>query len=312
MRNQPTLGKAILEGFNDPSVFKLAERTLKEDLSTIGISKPEELARLTFSKLTENPDQFYSIGAQLALEIFPQWENQNVRELYHDYNWRVERAGSARNALKYIRGRSLLDVGGGPGTFSLEVLRLKNDPEFKIAITDIEDWRNEEARNSPQITYKSHSVGGSLPFADKSLSCASLLYVLHHVESDHEAFLRDLGRCVSDGILIFEDVKVDRTYGEPKLEFESARPLEEDFRALSLEQQTRFIGVVDFVCNHIVSQALQMPVPAVYYEYTELRNKLRRIFPHAVVHAHYHGIYKSKCFPNPEAMYFVDFQGAKL
>lgn len=310
MSSQPTLGKAILEGFKDETVCRLAERILKEDLSTIGIARPEELAQFTFSKLKGSPEQFYQIGAQLALEVFPLWENQNVREMYHAYNWRVERAGSAKNALKYLRGNSLLDVGGGPGTFSLEVLKLKNDPAFRVSITDIDDWRNEEARNNPQITYKPHQVGDRLPFDDKSLSCASLLYVLHHVESNHDEFLRDLGRCVSEGILIFEDVKVDGQKAQPELEFENARPLEDDFRALSLEQQGRFIGVVDFVCNHIVSQALQMPVPAVYYEYTELADTLRLIFPEATVHSHYHGIYKSKCFPNPEAMYFVDLRGA--
>lgn len=307
----PTLGKSIFEGFQNPKVCSLARRTLAEDLKTFNIRDAEALAELTFSKLLESKDNYYLAASQLALEVYPNWKDQNIKDLYHEYNWRVERTGSARNAAAFLNGTSLVDIGGGPGTFSLELLKIKNDKNLQITIADIDDWRNKEAQNHPQIEYKSLGVGESLPFEDKCFSNASLLYVLHHVETDHKHFLRELARCVTDGILIFEDVKLDTRKPLPKMSYEKARSLEYDFRSLSLEDQNQFIAVIDFVCNHIASQALQMPVPAIYYVFTELKEMLQEIFPEARIHSQYHGIYKSKCFPNPEALFFVDLKGAK-
>ena len=50
-----------------------------------------------------------------------------------------------------------------------------------------------------------------------------------------------------------------------------------------------------------------MPMPAKYYEYHAMEQMLRELFPEAVVQKRYHGMYDTKCFPNPEAMYVITF-----
>jgi ubiquinone/menaquinone biosynthesis C-methylase UbiE len=303
----PTLSPAILKGIQNEKIMVLVRRTLEEDFQTFNVSKPSELASLTMSELVAAGVDYPKAAALLALEIYPAWEGKSVRKLYHDYNWAVERTGSAKVASELINGSSLVDIGGGPGTFSLELLKLRESNPLKITVADIDDWRNDQARQNPNISFSKLTIGGKLPFEDAAFDCGSLLYVLHHVETDHSEFLKECARCIRKTLILFEDVRVDVNQGVPKGAHRPARKLESDFLKLSLDEQTQFIAVVDYVCNHIASQALGMPVPGKYYELRELEDKLRRLFPKAKVETHYHGIYDQKCYPNPEAMYVVQF-----
>lgn len=307
--NQPTLSSEIFHGLQNKRIVALAKQTLEEDLTTFHTPKAKDLADLTFSELVNAHENFSSAARRLALEVYPSWNGVDVRKLYHDYNWAVERKGSAETALPQIRGRKLLDIGGGPGTFSLEVLKMNQDSSFEISIADINDWRNSDAKANQQISYRELSIGRKLPIKDKEFDTGILLYVLHHVETDHDEFLKECARCLSSTLILFEDVKVDLNNGRPKREYRPARQLEGRFLELSLAEQNQFIAVVDYICNHIASRELSMPVPGKYYEFTELENKLKKLFPNAQVDKHFHGIYDTKCYPNPEAMYVINFQG---
>lgn len=303
------LSPDIFEAFHNERVFRLMVQTLAEDLATFDVQNPQELATLTMERLRSAGSAYPAAARELALYVYPNWQEQNVRTLYHDYNWRVERTGSAENAAPFI-GNTLLDIGGGPGTFALETLKLKQqsgDP-FHATIADIDDYRNQTAKDSTVVDFERTVTGAKLPFADHQFESGSLLYVLHHVTSNHDEFLRECARCVRKNLIIFEDVKVDTSLGTPSGEYRDPRPLESQFLELPLDEQTQFIAGVDYVCNHIASQALSMPVPGKYYEFNELEQKLKRLFPDARVTKHFHGIYDAKCYPNPEAMYVVEFK----
>lgn len=307
VRTKPNLSSEIPEAFANPKIMRLVQRTLEEDFKTFEVPSASELAELTIRNLVAAKDQYTTAAARLALEVYPTWKQKNVRELYHAYNWRVERAGSAKVAAPYVRGNSLVDIGGGPGSFALEVLKLKPEQNLKVTIADISDWRNAQAKSNSNIVYKPLTIGGKLPFENNEYDSGSLLYVLHHVETDHDEFLKECARCVRDTLILFEDVRIDQSLGIPKGEQRPPRALEEDFFSLNLKEQNLFIAAVDYICNHIASQALDMPVPGKYFEYRELENKLQKLFPEATVEKHYHGIYDQKCYPNPEAMYVVRF-----
>lgn len=306
----PRLSKGIFDGLQNEKIMRLIKQTLQEDLQTIKTPDPNELAALTLSRLIEAGERYPLAARTLALEIYPNWKGKDVRALYHTYNWAVERTGSAENAASYIQGNSLLDIGGGPGTFSLEVL--KKRPELQITVADIYDWRNDEAKSHPSIHYQELTIGEKFSVQDKAYDTGSLLYVLHHVETDHEEFLKECARCLRSTLILFEDVMIDPDRETPKGTYRPARSLEKEFLNLSLSEQSQFISVVDYICNHIASRELSMPVPGKYYKFTELKDMLMRIFPGAEVRAHYHGIYDTKCYPNPEAMYVVNFnKGAR-
>lgn len=302
----PTLSEKIYSGLQNKSVMSLVGGTLTEDLQTFNTPDAEQLAALTIKMLIEAKENYPLAVRTLALEIYKDWKGVDVRKLYHQYNWDVERKGSAENAVAFIRGKSLLDIGGGPGTFSLEVLKIR--PETQIAIADINDWRNEEAKSNPSISYQPLKIGGTIPVADNSYDTGSLLYVLHHVETDHDKFLKECARCLRSTIILFEDVMVAPDSKLPPRSYRLPRPLEDKFLSLNMREQNEFIAVVDYICNHIASRELSMPVPGKYYEFNELKEKLERLFPTAEVKACFHGIYDTKCYPNPEAMYVVDFK----
>lgn len=307
----PTLSAEIKEGLKNATIVSLAKQTLAEDLTTFHVPDADELASLTFKELTNAGDAYAEAAKELALEIYPTWRGIDVRKLYHDYNWAVERKGSAEVALPHLRGKTMFDIGGGPGTFSLEVLKMKQDPSFSISIADINDWRNTDAKANQQISYRPISIGGDFPFHDKEFDTGSLLYVLHHVETDHDAFLKECARCIRSTLILFEDVKVDLKKGRPERKYRAPRLLEGRFLELSLAEQNQFIAVVDYICNHIASRELSMPVPGKYYEFYELEAKLKGLFPSARVEKYFHGIYDTKCYPNPEAMYVVHFDGGR-
>ncbi len=310
MNATPALSPKILNGLQNQKIYDLVNRTLAEDLQTFKAPSPQELAELTMTKLREASHNYMLAARSLALEIYPNWKGSDVRELYHRYNWTVERKGSAESALPHIRGVKILDIGGGPGTFSLELL--KKHPELKIAVADIHDWRNSEAKAHQSISYQPLEIGKRFPIEDNAFDTGSLLYVLHHVESDHDEFLKECARCLTKTLILFEDVMVNPQSETPKRAYRPARSLEADFLNLSLTEQNEFIAVVDYICNHIASRELTMPVPGKYYEFSELKEKLERLFPLAQVQAHFHGIYDTKCYPNPEAMYVVNFEGRSV
>jgi len=309
--NSPTLSSEIFHGLQNKQIVELVKQTLLEDLRTFKTPEPSELANLTMSELVGAGENYVVAAKKLALEIYPTWKGQDVRKLYHDYNWAVERKGSAEVALPHLRGKTMFDIGGGPGTFSLEVLKMKKDPSFQIAIADINDWRNSDAKANSQISYRQISIGGKFLFQEKEFDTGTLLYVLHHVETDHDEFLRECARCINSTLILFEDVKVDLKKGRPERKYRAPRDLEGKFLELGLEEQNQFIAVVDYICNHIASRELSMPVPGKYYEFYELGEKLERLFVKAKVEKYYHGIYDTKCYPNPEAMYVIHFEGAE-
>lgn len=302
----PTLSPKIQSGIQSRMISALVKQTLAQDLRTFRIPSPDELAEITLERLIEAKENYPMAARTLALEVYPNWKGVDVRKLYHQYNWDVERKGSAKNAAPYIQGRTLLDIGGGPGTFSLELLKIRS--ETQIAIADINDWRNEEAKSNPSISYQPLKIGGTIPIAEDSYDTGSLLYVLHHVETDHDEFLKECARCVRSTLILFEDVMVAPDSELPLRSYRPPRPLEDKFLSLNMREQNEFIAVVDYICNHIASRELSMPVPGKYYEFNELKEKLVRLFPTAEVKARFHGIYDTKCYPNPEAMYVVDFK----
>lgn len=302
----PTLSPKIQSGIQSRMISALVKQTLAQDLRTFRIPSPDELAEITLERLIEAKENYPMAARTLALEVYPNWKGVDVRKLYHQYNWDVERKGSAENAAPYIQGRSLLDIGGGPGTFSLELLKIR--PETQIAIADINDWRNEGAKKNPSISYQPLKIGATIPVDDNSYDTGSLLYVLHHVETDHDEFLKECARCLRSTIILFEDVMVAPDSELPPRCYRPPRELEERFLSLNMVEQNEFIAVVDYICNHIASRELSMPVPGKYYEFNELKGKLEKLFPSAAVSAYFHGIYDTKCYPNPEAMYVVDFK----
>lgn len=301
------LHPAIAEAFAHPTIRSLITQTLAEDFRTFIVPDPEGLANYTMDTLKKAGVDYTGAAQFLALEVYPKWQGQNIRNLYHDYNWRVERAGSATLAAPWLQGNTHVDIGGGPGTFALEIMKHKSSDSWVTTIADIADYRNPTAKTHGHIRFYGLNPSEPPPFPDKAFDTGSLLYVLHHVERDHANFLRDWARCIRCTLLIFEDVKVDTRQGIPTGTYRPARALESDFLRLSLEEQQLYMAGIDYVCNHIASQALTMPVPAKYYEFKELTQFLEEVFPKAQVTAYYHGMYDTKCYPNPEAMYVVEF-----
>ena len=106
--SKPALSSEILFAFQNPKITKLVERTLAEDLTTFGVKKPNELAILTMTNLIEAGNSYPEAATYLALEVYPTWQGEAVRKLYHDYNWDVERKGSAEVASPHIKGKTLI------------------------------------------------------------------------------------------------------------------------------------------------------------------------------------------------------------
>ena len=303
----PTLSPAIGQAFAHKRICAFLTRTLAEDFRTFGVPEPAQLAYLTMDMLRDAGSAYPDTAKRLALEVYPTWQGRSVRDLYHEYNWHVERAGSAEIAAQYLTGTTHVDIGGGPGTFALEVLQQKSTP-WQVTVADIGNYLNPTAKDHPHIRFQPLTPDGSIPFVPRSFDSGSLLYVLHHVEQEHGDFLRAWAQCIRQTLVLFEDVKIDPTHGIPPRSIKRpVRALEADFVQLSLEEQHLYMAGIDYVCNHIASQALTMLVPAKYYEFHELTRFLGNIFPTATVTAHYHGMYDGKCYPNPEAMYVVQF-----
>jgi SAM-dependent methyltransferase len=302
------LSPKIEEALIHPTVSFLLTRTLAEDFQTFKIKYPYDLAKLTIESLQKAGSEYPKAAEQLALHIYPKWNNQNVGQIYHEYNWRVERAGSANVAIPWLQGKQHIDIGGGPGTFSLEILKLNKSQNIQsVTIADIADYRNDDAKSNPNIHFQQLDPNSTPKFSDNAFDSGSLLYVLHHVERDHEIFLQEWARCIKKILILFEDVKIDTNLGNLKSVYRPERRLQSDFFRLSLNEQQLFMAANDYVCNHIASQALTMPVPAKYYEFRELTQFLKKVFPKAKVTSRYHGIYDTKCYPSPEAMYVVEF-----
>jgi len=299
------LSPNIESAFASSVVSSLLTQALAQDLQTFGCQDAQALAKLTIEMLRNAGKEYPKAGQTLALEIYPNWCGQNVGQLYHEYNWRVERAGSAKLANPYLSGKTHIDIGGGPGTFVLELMKIKNDPTWEATIADIEDYRNLTAKQNSKIHFiktTSDKIQNHQPF-----DTASMLYVLHHVEMDHKLFLQSWSKNIQKTLILFEDVKLNPDHPFPPRAYLPARPIEQKFLKLSLHDQQLFISGNDYICNHIASQALSMPVPGKYYEFEELQQFLTDVFPDATITAKYHGMYESKCYPGPEAMYIIEF-----
>lgn len=305
MSQQSTLTRDIIEAFAHPKVRSFLINVLGQDLETFHVKKPKELAELTIHSLSKAKLNYQEVAKKLALEIYPNWQGQNVRNLYHEYNWRVERSGTADIVYPLLTGKSHIDIGGGPGTFALEILQ--RHPNQSVTIVDISDYRIHEAKENLNIKFQQLSPTASPTFHNQQFDTATMLYVLHHVEMDHTQFLKEWARCIRKKIILFEDVKINTSLGLLKGEYRSARKIEKIFFEFSDIEQQLFIVANDYICNHIASQALDMPIPGKYYEFRDLKKFLERVFPNSQVTAHYHGMYDTKCYPGPEAMFVVEF-----
>ena len=106
--------------------------------------------------------------------------------------------------LREIKGDTILDIGSGFGTLTLEVA--KNNPDSKVYGIDIHDSHTGQAQMNAEILgvrnleFKTDSVY-SLPFESNFMDSVTCFYMLHHIE-DLKLALMEIKRVLKkDGIL---------------------------------------------------------------------------------------------------------------
>jgi ubiquinone/menaquinone biosynthesis C-methylase UbiE len=125
------------------------------------------------------------------------------------FGWkrRKEAADTLRHVQHYLTaGASVLDIGCGMG-YALEVL--SDDYEIEAFGCDV-------VPSTHRITRFCRFDGNNLPFADKSVDVAMLIFVLHHAE-DPAIVLREAVRVARRAVLVVEDTPrtmLDRRWGE--------------------------------------------------------------------------------------------------
>ncbi len=100
---------------------------------------------------------------------------------------------------KYIRNKSVLDVGCGSG---LSALFLFKQVPCKIALTDIEDLRDKRVRNLP---FKLASKN-KLSYENDSFDVLIIQMILHHLKIDPVTFLKEAYRVTKEYIILIEEV----------------------------------------------------------------------------------------------------------
>lgn len=125
------------------------------------------------------------------------------------FGWkrRNEAAATLKHAAPWLRpGATVLDIGCGMG-YALEVL----DEDY-----DITSFGCDVVPSTHRIRRFARFDGRNLPFADKSIDVALLIFVLHHAE-DAAELLREAARVASSAVLVVEDTPrtmLDRRWGE--------------------------------------------------------------------------------------------------
>lgn len=106
--------------------------------------------------------------------------------------------------LREIKGDTILDIGSGFGTLTLEIA--KNNPDSKVCGIDIHDSHTGQAQMNAEILgvrnleFKTGSVY-SLPFENNFMDSVACFYMLHHIE-DLKLALMEIKRVLKkDGIL---------------------------------------------------------------------------------------------------------------
>jgi 2-polyprenyl-3-methyl-5-hydroxy-6-metoxy-1,4-benzoquinol methylase len=88
----------------------------------------------------------------------------------------------------WLTGPRVLDFGAGDGMLAERLARCG----YQIALTDVLDYRNVNARSLPFVPMTSTGI---VPFAERSFDTALALLTLHHIDSgDLSPVLRQLRR----------------------------------------------------------------------------------------------------------------------
>lgn len=125
------------------------------------------------------------------------------------FGWkrRNEAAATLRHAEAFLKpGLTVLDIGCGMG-YAIEVL----DEDYGIT-----SFGCDIVPSAHRIKRFARFDGSALPFADKSIDIAMLIFVLHHTE-DATALLREASRVARTALLVVEDTPrtmIDRRWGE--------------------------------------------------------------------------------------------------
>lgn len=135
---------------------------------------------------------------------------KNVKKIIEEYQQSL-----LPSVKKYIKNKSLLDIGCGNG-FNSFFFNKKFGT--KITLLDVEDIRDEEVLCFPFF----ESSLEKLPFEQNSFDVIFIQYVLHHLPPEinlKEVFdeLKRVGKIV----IIVEEISTDKTDVEKAMEFDS-------------------------------------------------------------------------------------------
>jgi ubiquinone/menaquinone biosynthesis C-methylase UbiE len=100
-------------------------------------------------------------------------------------------------AVGAAAGRTLLDIGGGTGNYSVAL----GEVGFRVVHCDPSAGMVRQAAAKGDVRDAVVANGQALPFADGSFDCAVAIKVLNHV-ADRAAFMREAKRIVRDGPVV--------------------------------------------------------------------------------------------------------------
>ncbi|MGQ0562857.1 MAG: class I SAM-dependent methyltransferase [Gemmatimonadota bacterium] len=177
-----------------------------------------------------------------------QWQAGELQVWHSLFGWkrRNEAAATLRHAERFlVPGAKVLDIGCGMG-YALEVL--SRDYRIEAFGCDVVP-ANIHVRNYCRFD------GRNLPYADKSVDLALLIFVLHHAQ-DASILLREASRVARQAVLVVEDTprnRLDRKWGEVHIRGFNKRysipwtgriRMENEWRQLfrALEMPVRFYG----------------------------------------------------------------------
>lgn len=105
------------------------------------------------------------------------------------------------SVLREIKGETILDIGSGFGTLTLEIA--KNNPDSKIYGIDIHDSHTGQAQMNAEVfgvTNAKFRTGSAytLPFENNSMDATTCFYMLHHLE-DLKLALMEIKRVLKKG-----------------------------------------------------------------------------------------------------------------
>lgn len=100
-------------------------------------------------------------------------------------------------ALGPAAGRSLLDIGGGTGNYSVAL----TEAGFAVTHCDPSAGMVKRAASKPGVDAAIVAAGQALPFREGSFDCAVAVKVLNHV-GDRDAFMREAKQVIREGPLV--------------------------------------------------------------------------------------------------------------